>query len=281
MYPILYQFSDTFAIKSYGVAIALAFLVGILLATWRAKKEGLKANDFLDIGFIIVISAIVGARLFYVLFNLNDYIENPGAIFKIWHGGLIFYGGLAIAVLGAMLYMKYRKIPIMYGSDIIAPSVALGYVITRIGCFLNGCCYGAETNWFTGVHGWKEGTGAAMHTGGIFFSKLFGGEALPEIIKLHPTQLYAAGINLIFFVVLFVLWSKRKFDGMIFWLYIMMYSVYRLVIEFFRADNQPLLLDLTVAQIMSVVLFICAVVAFIVGYRNGSLHKGDKLVERG
>lgn len=280
MYPILYQFSETFAIKSYGVAIALAFLVAILLATWRAKKEGLKANDFLDIGFIIIISAIVGSRLFYVLFNLNYYIENPAAIFQVWQGGLVFYGGLALAVLGAMLYMKYRKIPIMYASDMIAPSVALGYAITRIGCFLNGCCYGKETTWFTGVYGWKEGTGAAMHTASLFFTKLFSGEAMPEVIKLHPTQLYASGINLIIFFVLFLLWSKRKFDGMIFWLYIMMYSVYRLVIEFFRGDNQPLLLDLTVPQIMSVVLLICAVVAFIVGYKNSPLHRDNKLVKR-
>ncbi len=280
MYPILYQFSETFAIKSYGVAIALAFLIAILLATWRAKKEGLKANDFLDIGFIIVIGAIVGSRLFYVLFNLKDYIENPVAIFQIWHGGLVFYGGLAMAALGAMLYMKYRKIPIMYATDMIAPSVTLGYTITRIGCFLNGCCYGHETNWFTGVHGWKEGTGAAMHTASLFFTKLFSGEAVPEVIKLHPTQLYAAGINLIFFVVLFLLWSKRKFDGMIFWLYIMMYSVYRLGIEFFRADNEPFVLGLTIAQIMSIVLLICAVVAFIVGYKSSPLHRDNKLVKR-
>jgi phosphatidylglycerol:prolipoprotein diacylglycerol transferase len=210
---------------------------------------------------------------------LKEYIENPGAIFQIWHGGLIFYGGLAFAVLGAMLYMKYRKIPIMYGSDIIAPSVALGYTITRVGCFLNGCCYGHETNWITGVHGWKEGTGAAMHTASLFFSKLFGGEAVPEVIKLHPTQLYSAGINLIFFIVLFLLWSKRKFDGMIFWLYIMMYSVYRLGIEFFRADNEPLFFGLTAAQIMSIVLFICAVVAYIVSNKSSPLHKDNKLVK--
>jgi phosphatidylglycerol:prolipoprotein diacylglycerol transferase len=168
----------------------------------------------------------------------------------------------------------------MYGSDIIAPSVALGYTITRIGCFLNGCCYGKETTWITGVSGWKEGTGAAMYTASLFFSKLFSGEAVPEVIKLHPTQLYSAGINLIFFVVLFLLWSKRKFDGMIFWLYLIMYSVYRLAIEFFRADNQPLILDLTVAQIMSLVLLICAVIAIIVGFRSGVLHQDNKLVEK-
>jgi len=184
----------------------------------------------------------------------------------------VFYGGLAVAVLGAMLYMRYRKIPIMYASDMIAPSVALGYTITRIGCFLNGCCYGHETHWFTGVHGWKEGTGAAMHTASLFFTKLFSGEAVPELIKLHPTQLYA---------VLFLLWSKRKFDGMLFWLFMMMYSVYRIGIEFFRADNEPFVLGLTVAQIMSVVLLLCAVVAFIVGYKSSPLHRDNKLVKNG
>jgi phosphatidylglycerol:prolipoprotein diacylglycerol transferase len=163
----------------------------------------------------------------------------------------------------------------------IAPSVALGYTVTRIGCFLNGCCYGHETNWFTGVHGWKEGTGAWAYTKDLPFMKFISGEAIPEIIKLHPTQLYAAGINFVFFVVLFLLWSKRKFDGMIFWLFIMMYSVYRLGIEFFRADNDAFVLGLTIAQIMSVVLLICAVVAFIVGYKSSPLHRDNKLVKRG
>ena len=262
MHPVLFQVGNI-TIKSYGVAIALAFLVGILFAAWRAKREKLNPNDFLDIGFIIVVSSIVGARIFFILFNLNFYIDNPATIIRIWEGGLIFYGGLLCAAVASILYMRFKKIPIWYGTDIIAPSVALGYTITRVGCFLNGCCFGEISKLPWGVSGWDPFTGAGRYASQIFFAALFGTGEMPEVIKLHPTQLYAAGISLIFFVVLLILWRKRTFDGMVFWSYVGLYSLYRFGIEFVRADNKELLLGLSVPQLMSVAAFVVAVIVLV------------------
>ena len=278
MHPVLFQVGNI-TIKSYGVAIALAFLVGILFAAWRAKREKLNPNDFLDIGFIIVVSSIVGARIFFILFNLNFYIDNPATIIRIWEGGLIFYGGLLCAAVASILYMRFKKIPIWYGTDIIAPSVALGYTITRVGCFLNGCCFGEISKLPWGVSGWDPFTGAGRYAAQIFFAALFGTGEMPEVIKLHPTQLYAAGISLIFFVVLLILWRKRTFDGMVFWSYVGLYSLYRFGIEFVRADNKELLLGLSVPQLMSVAAFVVAVIVLVDLGRRGVLHKKAELVK--
>jgi phosphatidylglycerol:prolipoprotein diacylglycerol transferase len=281
VHPVLFQIGGI-TIKSYGVAIALAFLVGILLAAWRAKREKLNPNDFLDIGFIIVVSSIVGARIFYILFNVHFYIDNAAMIIRIWEGGLIFYGGLLCAAVASILYMRFKKIPVWYGTDIIAPSVALGYAITRVGCFLNGCCYGKVCDLPWGVSGWAPYTGAWRYVDAqdpqVFTTRLLGGE-MPDFIKLHPTQLYAAGISLIFFVVLLILWRKRIFDGMVFWSYVGLYSLYRFGIEFVRADNEEFFLGLTVPQLMSVAAFVVAVIALVDLGRRGVLHRNAELVK--
>jgi len=279
VHPVLFQIGAV-TIKSYGVAIALAFLVGILFAAWRAKREKLNPNDFLDIGFIIVVSSIVGARIFYILFNLKFYIDNPAMIIRIWEGGLIFYGGLLCAAVASILYMRFKKLPVWYGTDIIAPSVALGYAITRVGCFLNGCCFGEVCDLPWGISGWEPFTGAGRYSAQIFFAALFGTGQMPEVIKLHPTQLYAAAISLIFFVVLLILWRKRTFDGVVFWAYVGMYSLYRFGIEFVRADNKELFLGLSVPQLMSVAAFVVAVIVMIDLGRRGVLHKKAELVKR-
>ncbi len=280
MHPILFTVGSV-AVKSYGVAIAMAFLIGILLAAWRAKREGLNPNDFLDIGFIIVVSSIVGARIFYILFNLNNYIREPAAIIRVWEGGLIFYGGLLCAAVASILYIRYKKIPVWYGTDIIAPSIALGYAITRVGCFLNGCCYGKVTDLPWGVAGWNPFSGAGRYGSQIFFSALFGGGEMPGVIKLHPTQLYAAGISLIFFIILLILWRRRTFDGIVFWAYVGLYSLYRFGIEFVRADNDVVFLGLTVPQVMSVAAFVCSILILIDLGRRGVLHKHNELVKKG
>jgi phosphatidylglycerol:prolipoprotein diacylglycerol transferase len=278
VHPVLFQIGGV-TIKSYGVAIALAFLVGILLAAWRARREKLNPNDFLDIGFIIVVSSIVGARIFYILFNLKYYIDNPATVIRIWEGGLIFYGGLLCAAVASILYMRFKKIPVWYGTDIIAPSVALGYAITRVGCFLNGCCYGKVCDLPWGVSGWDPFTGAGRYSAQIFFTALFGSGEMPEVIKLHPTQLYAAIISLIFFVILLIIWRRRVFDGMVFWSYVGLYSLYRFGIEFVRADNREIFLGFSVPQVMSVAAFVVAVLVLIDLGRRGVLHKKNKLVK--
>ncbi len=270
MHPVVWKITDTIAIKSYGVAIAVAFVLGIFLTARHARKVGLKFNDFVDMGFWVVIAAIVGGRVFYILFNLRDYLHKPLAIVQIWHGGLIFYGGLLAAVLTAIIFMRRRGIPVWLGGDLIAPQIALGYAITRVGCFLNGCCFGEATSLPWGVK-FPPACGAGRYIGELSFVAFFSGR--PDVdIHLHPVQLYAAAANLIIFVVLLLAWRRRSFDGQIFWGYLILYPVYRFAVEFLRADNQPFVLGLTIAQIMSVTLFGCALVAWFNLRSRGVIH---------
>lgn len=270
MHPVIWRISDTMAIKSYGIAIAIAFVLGIFLTARHARKVGLKFNDFVDMGFWVVIAAIIGGRVFFILFNLRDYIQKPIAIVQIWHGGLIFYGGLFAAVLTAIVFMKRRGIPVWLGGDLIAPQIALGYAITRIGCFLNGCCYGKVTSLPWGIE-FPPGGGAGRYIGELTFAAVFSGQP-DAVIRLHPVQLYATAINLVIFAILLLAWRRRRFDGEIFWGYLILYSVYRFAIEFLRGDNQPFVLGLTIAQIMSVTLLVCGLVAWFNLRARGVIH---------
>ncbi len=239
MHPVLLRVTDTIAIKSWGIMLAIAFILGILITARNARKAGLNFSDFIDMGFWVVIAAIVGSRVFFILFNLPKYFQDPIAVLKIWRGGLIFYGGLFGAVVTAIVFMKRRGIPVWLGADLVAPQVALGYAITRVGCFLNGCCWGKPTSLPWGV-------------------------AFPGVgIRLHPVQLYASAANLGIFAILLIAWRRRRFDGQIFWGYLMLYSIYRFAIEFLRGDNAPLAYGLTVPQLMSIVLFACALAAWL------------------
>ncbi len=274
MHPVVWRITDTIAIKSYGVAIAVAFVLGILLTARHARKVGLKFNDFVDMGFWVVIAAIVGGRVFYILFNLSDYLRKPIAIVQIWQGGLIFYGGLFAAVLTAIIFMRRRGIPVWLGGDLIAPQIALGYAITRVGCFLNGCCYGEATSLPWGVK-FPPGCGAGRYIGELSFAAFFSGQ--PDVvIRLHPVQLYAVAANLVIFVVLLLAWRRRSFDGQIFWGYLVLYPIYRFAVEFIRGDNQPLVLGLTTAQIMSITLIGCALAAWFNLRSRGVIHGAAK-----
>jgi len=269
MHPIIWRISETLAIKSYGIAIALAFLVAIYLSARKAAKMGFRFNDFVDMGFWIIVSAVIGSRLFYILFHLGTYIKEPAAILKLWHGGLIFYGGFAAAVAVSFYFMYRKKIPIWLGADIIAPNVALAYAITRVGCFLNGCCFGKATGLPWGV-AFPPGSAAGEYSFREQFIQMLIGQPV-EHLKLHPTQLYACLASLAIFAILLVVWRTRKFDGQVFWLYLVLYPVYRFGVEFLRADNKALLWKFTTPQLMSVALFACAIAAYFHMRKRGQL----------
>lgn len=257
MHPVLIRISDAITIKSYGVAIAVAFILGIWLSARRAKKVGLNYSDFVDMGFWVMLAAVVGGRFLYVLFNLRSYLHEPLNIIKIWQGGLVFFGGFLVAVAAAIVFMKRRGIPTWLGGDVIAPQIALGYGITRIGCFLNGCCYGKPTSLPWGIK-FPDDCGAGAYS----IQMLFTGRASYPV-HLHPTQLYGVLTGFVFFVILLFIWRRRKFDGQVFWSYVGLYSAYRFGVEFLRGDNASLIAGLNANQILSIVLFGCSVAAWL------------------
>ena len=217
MYPVLLPIGS-FKLYTYGMFVALGFLAAMWISRRLAKPYGISSESVTDVYFVILISAIIGARALYVFIRFDIYKDNFTDIFKIWNGGLVFFGGFCAAVIGTFICIKIKNLPLWPTADIIAPGIALGHVLGRIGCFFAGCCHGRECDlpW------------------AIQFSHP---ESLAPLgVLLHPTQIYSAVSNLIIFFFLLFLFNHKKFDGMVFLVYIMLYSSARSIVEFFRGD---------------------------------------------
>ena len=174
MHPIICKIGP-FTVYSYGVMMAIAVLVCSTLLSKDAKRLKIKPEIIFDLVFWVVLFGILGARVFYVLLNLEYFRQNPLEIVMIQNGGLAWQGGLVFGMLAGFFYIRRHALAFRETLDLIAPYVALGHSIGRIGCFLNGCCYGKEVSW------------------GIYFPLYRA--------HLHPTQLYeSASLFLIFLV---------------------------------------------------------------------------------
>lgn len=232
MHPVLFQIGP-FTIYSYGVAAASA----LLIAWWTAKRRA--AAFFLDpalvsdLIFVLFVSGLIGARLFYVLQHWADYRGNLGSALKLQEGGLVWYGGLFAAFFTGVLWARVKRQPILKLADFLVPLVALGQAIGRLGCFLNGCCYGSVTRCPLGVRFPDEG-----------FTR-------------HPSQLYESALLLLLSFLLFRA-AKSRFaskEGRVCTLYLLGYGFLRFVVEFTRGD-QTLFGGFTLPQWISLLLMV-------------------------
>lgn len=230
MHPILFKWGPI-TVYSYGFMLAIAFLVGILIARSEARRKRINPDLTFDLAILAAVGGIVGARLFYVVGHWELFLRNWKAIFAFQEGGLVFYGGLAGGAIAILVYLSKKKLSIAETADLIAPSLAIGYSIARIGCFLNGCCYGRETK--------------------VFLSVNFPGV---EGFR-HPTQIYSLIYGLIIFSILWGLRKRLVHPGQLFLVYLFMYALARFIIEFFR-DTASLWLGLSIYQVISLILIL-------------------------
>ena len=217
MHPILFKFGNI-VVYSYGFLIAAGFFAGIVLAMREAKRMGENPEKIMDLCFYILVAAIIGARLFYVVTAWDQFADNPLEILKIWKGGLVFYGGFIGAVMAAVVYMRITPLPIWKTADILAPSLSLGQAIGRLGCFMAGCCYGRTCDVPWAVTFTSKNCLAPVNT------------------PLHPTQLYSAFTNLAIFIVLLLFSRRNRVPGRVFWTYVLLYGLTRSIIESLRGD---------------------------------------------
>lgn len=248
MYPELFKIGP-FTIHTYGVFVTAGFLLGLGFAVRQAKKEGVPPNKIVDLSFYILLSALIGSRLFYIMINANYYLKNPLDIFRVWEGGLVFYGGLLLTVPTVLWYVKRNALSLWVTADLFAPSLAIGHAIGRIGCFYAGCCYGKPA----------EGLPWAVTFTDPQTLALVG-------IPLHPTQLYESLGELTIFFALIALRRHKSFNGQLFVIYVILYSVLRFIVEFFRGDVARgfITQQLSFSQGVSVLIFLTAVAGFIV-----------------
>ncbi len=217
MHPVLIEIGG-FTLYTYGFFVALGFISAVWISQYLARPYKIKPQSVTDIFFVILISAILGARMLYVLINFKEYQSNPLEIIKIWNGGLVFFGGFVAAAITLYIYLKKQKYNTWLIADIIAPGIAFGHALGRIGCLFAGCCYGKISDLPFAIEFSHPRSLAPLH------------------VSLHPTQIYSAVSNLLIFVLLLWLSRKKKFNGMVFLCYVMIYSFLRAVIEFFRGD---------------------------------------------
>lgn len=224
MYPIIAKIGP-FTIYSYGIMVAIAFLFGIFIARGEALRKKINPDIVYDFSFYLIMGSIIGARIYYIFFfGLKGFLNDPVSIFKVWQGGLSIHGGIFAGVITGIIFSKARKVSFWALADLISPSIILGQAIGRIGCFLNGCCPGARN---------------------------------------HPAQVYELILDFIGFLILWDLRKKMKFEGGLFLSYLMMYSVIRVIVTRFRADNLYLWnAGLTLADITSAAIFIIAAFLF-------------------
>jgi len=257
-------------IRAYGLMMVIGFVLGIGRAARVAKSRGIQPERMWDLGLVALVSGVLGARLVYILLNpppmlrggglprsIGGWAESFRQFFEVWNGGLSFHGGIAFAMLFAWLFVRRVGIPFWVAMDVCAPSGALGYAITRIGCFLNGCCYGAPTTLPWAVRFNDHGT------------------ITPPS---HPTQIYAALANLLIFYLLTRLEKIRRAPGFVLVSYLGLYSVYRFLIEFLRKGftAEPWLLGLTQAQWVSLLIVVASAAAIAVLCRRNPNRENAK-----
>ncbi|HID30319.1 MAG TPA: prolipoprotein diacylglyceryl transferase [Desulfobacterales bacterium] len=247
MYPVLFHIGP-FTLHTYGVFVAMAFLTAIALALREARRVGEDADKILDLCFYMLIAAIVGSRILYVLVNWSSFSHDPFDIVRIWRGGLVFYGGFIGALITAFWYMRRKGLSILKTADIMAPSLAFGHFVGRIGCFFAGCCYGktCDLPW------------------AVIFTHP---ESLaPKGVPLHPVQLYSSLNGLFVFLVLVWIRRIKKFEGQILWTYVLLYAVTRSILEHFRGDERGMFVGglLSTSQLIGVVMAVIATTMLII-----------------
>ena len=237
MHPIICKIGP-FTVYSYGLMLVLAFTIATTLLSHQSKRYGLNPGLIFDLAFIILISGIIGARIVYIILNLNYYLNNPLEIVMLPHGGFVWFGGFILGSLSCIVYLRYKGLDIYKTFDIVIPYVALAHAIGRIGCFLNGCCFGKESLHF-----------------GLYYPA--------HNAILIPTQLYSCLALLGIYIILRLRQQRVYRKGEIFYVYLFLYSLWRFFIEFFRGDSQMFILGLSVFQIISIALFVLSIIMLI------------------
>ena len=256
-----------FAIRSYGLMLAVGFLTGTIIAAIRARKAGENPEHIYNLSVWVVVSSLIGARLYYVFTHYYEFRADAGMsplkrffselknMFwpigsdgQVGISGLTLYGGIILAVIVTALYLKKNELSIPKYMDLIAPSLGIGEFLTRIGCFLNGCCFGKPTEAWFGV---------------VFPESSAAGYFYPGV-ALHPAQLYNSLTGLAIFAILVKTERYKKFDGFSALLFFILYSAGRFTIDFFRHYESRLKIrGLSLNQILSLVVFCVCVTAII------------------
>jgi phosphatidylglycerol:prolipoprotein diacylglycerol transferase len=235
----------------YGTMLVIAFLGSTWLAGWRARREKLDPDVILDMAFWIFFVGLIGARLFYCVQYWGDQVKTVWDVVQYWKGGIVYYGGILGGVLAFFAYRYFRPFPLRPYFDALAPAIMVGTLFGRLGCFLNGCCYGDQCDlpWAVSFPRlsppWND-----QYAQGLIPADATG--SLP----LHPTQLYSSLDALIILILLTAFYPLRRRDGEVLGLLMVTYPVTRFLIEYLRNDEGNFFAGFTISQNISILLLL-------------------------
>jgi len=268
MYPTLLKIGPL-EFHAYTVGLALAFLVGVLCSVRENYKRERPFPVTPAGGVWIFFGALLGSKIYWYIQYGTTWTDDAGnpyqwyRVFFIWEGGAVFFGGLIGGVLGALAYFRYVRVPVLAMGDIGMPFLPLGHSIARLGCFLNGCCWGYPTHASTAVEfpRWSLAWRRQVEDGLL--------ERTAETsLPVHPTQLYESlGLFCIFLVMRFA-YKHKKYDGSIVFLYPLLYGLLRFTTESFRGDSVRSVLGMTVSQMVGLALFLGAAAFYLVMFQT-------------
>jgi phosphatidylglycerol:prolipoprotein diacylglycerol transferase len=244
-------------IGSYAIMLTLAFLIGTIVAARRAKKCGILPHEIVTLVVIIIIASIIGSRALFILEHFHVFLKDPISIFYVWEGGLSYYGGLLLAIIAFTWWLKSKNISALRMLDIFSPSVTLGFFFVRIGCFLNGCCFGKPTDVPWGV---------------VFPPESPAGQVYKDT-PIHPSQLYSSLSGLLGFFVLLGIEKRFRLDrraGLLFFLFLIISALWRFIIEFYRYQNfdATMVFWFTKNQVYSLVIFAFSIIMVALIYKG-------------
>ncbi|HUT98356.1 MAG TPA: prolipoprotein diacylglyceryl transferase [bacterium] len=272
MHPTLLTIGPL-TLRVYGLMLALSFFLGMILAAQRARNRGIDHRHIYDLSLVILICAVVGSRLFHFIYHFDQYAAHGDPwvqLLRIWDGGLMLFGGFIFALVGSLVYLWRKKLPVWEITDIVAPSVGLGLGLTRIGCFFNGCCFGRATDSWLGM--------IFPNNSPVYYTPRTG--ILPGTPVL-PTQLFESAAGFALFGLLILVERKwKRFHGLLFGITIAFFGAWRLFIEEFRFREEDMWAFggfLSKNQVISIVIFLLGV--GIVVWRWLAARKAGKLLD--
>ncbi len=235
-------------VYGYGLMIACAVLAVYLTMEYRARKYRYEVQHVFPLFLWGLIGGLAGAKLFFLFTEWKDFVRDPGWYFMHFSDGFVVYGGIITGILFGWLYTRVHGLSFLAWADLVLPSVALGQGIGRIGCFLAGCCYGKETDLPIGI---------TFHTS----------EFAPNGISLFPTQLFSAAFDFLHFLILIAIAKRKKRDGTVAVSYLLIYSIGRFAIEFFRGDpGRGTIGPFSTSQAIALAVSACVLLAVLPGF---------------
>jgi len=241
MHPILFKIGPL-TIYTYGFFVFLGVVAGYWVALKEAKRYGIDSNIFSNIVFWTLVWSFIGAKLLYIIVELEYFLQNPLSTIR---SGFVFYGGV-ITGLAVLCFFGHRyKVKLSVLADSLAIALCLGHAFGRLGCFFFGCCYGRPTDSSIGVLFPPDSPAGYLG------------------VKVIPTQLIASGFLFILFFALWAFRRRKRFNGQIAIVYLFVYSIFRFIIEFFRGDYRGMVLSLSTSQFISLILIVASILFWV------------------